>query len=110
MGLYVIERNFAEQLDPELLDRDGIRLVNDDVGVRWIYSFLSADKKKTYCLYEAPSAEAIREAAARARHPRRRDRRRRADRTAASPTALTTPPHRPSTRSPPSHGRSGDSA
>ena len=25
--------------------------------------FLSADKKKTYCLYEAPNPEAIREAA-----------------------------------------------
>lgn len=65
MPLYVIERNFAEQLDPETLDYAGINLVNDDVGVRWIYSFLSADKKKTYCVYEAPSFEAIREAAAR---------------------------------------------
>jgi hypothetical protein len=63
--LYVIERNFAEQLDSESLDRAGIKLVNDDVGIRWVYSFLSADKKKTYCLYEAPNPEAIREAAAR---------------------------------------------
>ena len=69
VGLYVIERNFAEQLDPELLDHEGIKLVNDDVGVRWIYSFLSADRKKSYCLYEAPSAEAIREAAVRAGMP-----------------------------------------
>ena len=65
MPMYVIERTFAEQLDAETLDREGIRLVNDDVGVRWLYSFLSADKKKTYCLYEAPNEEAIREAAAR---------------------------------------------
>jgi hypothetical protein len=65
MPMYVIERTFAEQLEPELLDKDGIKLVNDDVGVRWLYSFLSADKKKTYCLYEAPNPEAIREAAAR---------------------------------------------
>jgi hypothetical protein len=63
--MYVIERNFAEQLDNVSLDREGIKLVNDDVGIRWIYSFLSADKKKTYCLYEAPNPEAIREAAAR---------------------------------------------
>jgi hypothetical protein len=28
-------------------------------------SFLSADKRKTYCLYEAPNAEAIRAAARR---------------------------------------------
>jgi hypothetical protein len=65
MPLYVIERNFAEQLDPDELDYAGIQLVNDDVGVRWVYSFLSADRKKTYCLYEAPNPEAIREAARR---------------------------------------------
>lgn len=65
MALFVIERNFAEQLDADALDYAGIRLVNDDVGVRWLYSFLSADKKKTYCLYEAPNSEAIIEAAAR---------------------------------------------
>jgi Nickel responsive protein SCO4226-like len=65
MPMYVIERNYAEQLDPDALDQAGIKLVNDDVGIRWIYSFLSADQKKTYCLYEAPNPEAIREAAAR---------------------------------------------
>jgi uncharacterized protein DUF4242 len=43
--------------------------INADVGVQWLLSFLSADKKKTYCLYEAPSAEAIREAARRANVP-----------------------------------------
>ena len=40
-----------------------IKAVNADVGVNWLFSFLSADRKKTYCLYEAPSAEAIRSAA-----------------------------------------------
>jgi hypothetical protein len=64
MPLFVIERNFAEQLDPETTDEAGIKVVNDDAGVKWVYSFLSADRKKTYCLYEAPSPEAIREAAA----------------------------------------------
>lgn len=69
MALFVIERNFAEQL---ALTNDDARLVqeiNDDVGVHWLYSFLSADKKKTYCLHEAPNAEAIREAAHRAGLP-----------------------------------------
>jgi hypothetical protein len=63
--LYVIERNFVEGIDADELDYAGIKLVNDDVGIRWLYSFLSADKKKTYCLYEAPSPEAIRAAAER---------------------------------------------
>ena len=65
MALFVIERNFAEQIDMGTADELGIKAVNDDVGIRWVYSFLSADKKKTYCLYEAPNPEAIREAAAR---------------------------------------------
>ena len=65
MPRYVIERNFAEQLD---LTKDGIEsvnLINDQEGVQWIFSFLSADKKKTYCLYDAPNPEAIRSAARR---------------------------------------------
>jgi hypothetical protein len=65
MPLYIIERNFAEQFNEDELDEAGIKLVNDDVGIRWVYSFLSADKKKTYCLYEAPNPEALRKAAAR---------------------------------------------
>jgi hypothetical protein len=69
MPLFMIERNFAEQLE---MNRDGVAEVvqiNADVGVQWLFSFLSADKKKTYCLYEAPSAEAILEAARRANVP-----------------------------------------
>jgi Nickel responsive protein SCO4226-like len=69
MPLYVIERTFAEQLD---LSDDDVRLieeVNADEGVRWLFSFLSADRRRTYCLYEAPSAEAIRAAAQRADIP-----------------------------------------
>jgi hypothetical protein len=63
--LFLVERNFAEDLELGANDVVGIEAVNDDVGVRWVYSFLSADKRKTYCLYEAPSVEAIREAARR---------------------------------------------
>jgi hypothetical protein len=69
MPLFMIERNYADQLDPAAIDAEGIKLANDDAGVRWLYSFLSADKRKTYCLYEAPSAEAIRRAAAMAGLP-----------------------------------------
>ncbi len=65
MPLYLIERSFADQLEVSPDVAAGIIRVNDDVGVRWLYSFLSADKKKTYCLYEAPGVELIREAARR---------------------------------------------
>lgn len=69
MALFVIEREFAEQMQPTPDEVRMIGEVNDEVGVHWLFSFLSADRKKTYCLYEAPSAEAIREAARRARLP-----------------------------------------
>jgi hypothetical protein len=65
MPCFIIERNFAEQLE---VNRDvitGLTHVNADVGVQWLFSFLSADKKKTYCLYEAPNAKLIREASRR---------------------------------------------
>jgi hypothetical protein len=69
MPLYVIERTFAEQLD---LTSDDVRLIEDvnaDEGVSWLFSFLSADRFRTYCLYEAPSPDAIAAAAKRANVP-----------------------------------------
>jgi Protein of unknown function (DUF4242) len=69
MPLYVIEREFAEELE---LAGDDIRLIdeiNADEGVRWVFSFLSADRRHTYCLYEAPSADAILTAAKRSNLP-----------------------------------------
>jgi hypothetical protein len=65
MPRYVIERQFAEQLDLTKEGVEKVNLINDQEGVQWIFSFLSADKKKTYCLYDAPNPEAIRSAARR---------------------------------------------
>jgi hypothetical protein len=69
MALFMIERNFAESLNPSAADLKAVVDINTAVGVKWLYSFLSADKRKTYCLYEAESGEAIREAARRAGLP-----------------------------------------
>ena len=69
MPLYMIERTFAEDLDVSGEDVRQIDEINADEGVRWVFSFLSADRRRTYCLYEAPSPEAIREAARRAEVP-----------------------------------------
>jgi hypothetical protein len=69
MPLFLIERNFAEHLEVNRDDVLEVTQVNADVGIQWLFSFLSADKKKTYCLYEAPNAEAIREAAQRLNVP-----------------------------------------
>ena len=69
MALYVIERSFAEQLDLTDHDVELIEAVNGDEGVRWLFSFLSADRHRTYCLYEAPSPDAIMAAARKADVP-----------------------------------------
>ena len=69
MPIYLIERNFAEQLEVTPESAATINLINDEESVRWLVSFLSVDKKKTFCLYEAFSAEAILEAARRAGIP-----------------------------------------
>lgn len=66
MPIFMIQCNFAEWLEVTPEGAATINRINDEEGVRWLISFLSADKKKTFCLYEATSAEAIREAAQRA--------------------------------------------
>ena len=65
MPRFIIERNFAKQLEITKESTDNVQRINDEEGVKWIFSFLSADKRKTYCLYEAPNADAIRRAARR---------------------------------------------
>ncbi len=69
MPVYMIERAFAEQLEVSPEAAGQVKLINDELGVKWLMSFLSADKKKTYCLYEASNPEAIRESARRAGLP-----------------------------------------
>ena len=69
MPKFIIERRFAEQIEITKDESDRIARINVDEGVQWIFSFLSADKRKTYCLYEAPDAESIRRAAERAKIP-----------------------------------------
>ncbi len=69
MPLYLIERNFAEAFEANKEGVDAVKAVNLEEENLWLFSFISADKKKAYCLYEAPSVEAIRRAAARAGVP-----------------------------------------
>ena len=69
MPLYVIERQFAEQL--ELTD-EGVRLIeeiNADAGVSWLTSFLTVDRQALLPRHEAPSPEPIIAAAERAGLP-----------------------------------------
>ena len=65
MPRFLIERNFAEALEVTKEGADQVKEINDQEGIKWLFSFLSPDKRKTYCLYEAPNPEAIRAAARR---------------------------------------------
>jgi hypothetical protein len=69
MPRFLIERNYAEAIEATKEGADIVQRANDEEGVRWLFSFLTPDKRKTYCLYEAPNAEAIRAAARRANLP-----------------------------------------
>ena len=69
MPLYVIERRYADQLE---LSSDGLKAleeINADEGVHWLFSFLGADRRQSYCLYEAPSPDELVAAARRAGIP-----------------------------------------
>jgi hypothetical protein len=69
MPLYLIERRFADELQLSPDDLGKIEDVNSELNVKWLYSFLTADKRKTYCLYQASSPDLIREAASRLQLP-----------------------------------------
>jgi hypothetical protein len=69
MPLFLIERNYAEQLELTVDGVTAVSKINGEIGVNWLFSFLSADKRKSYCLYEAKNADAILAAARRANLP-----------------------------------------
>ena len=69
MPIFMIERQYAEQLEADPETVAALNRINDEEGIRWLHSFLSQDFRKTYCLYEAPNADAIRAAATKAGIP-----------------------------------------
>jgi hypothetical protein len=67
MPRYVIERTFTDGLHIPINQEGaaaarGVVSRNADRGVTWIHSYVSEDKHKTFCVYDAPSPDAIREA------------------------------------------------
>jgi peptidyl-tRNA hydrolase len=69
MPVFMIERRYAELMEPTADGAAEINAINDEEDVRWLLSFLSADRRKSYCLYEAESADALLRAAERAGLP-----------------------------------------
>lgn len=70
MQRYIVERLFPNRLLVRA-GAEGVERVlaiverNADEGVTWIHSYVSDDKRRTFCVYDAPSPEAIRKTAAR---------------------------------------------
>lgn len=70
MNRYLVERSFPNGF-PVTSGAEGrttcasIVAVDAPFGVRWIRSYVSLDGRRTFCLYEAPSEQAIREVAER---------------------------------------------
>ena len=69
MPKFMIERNFSDQVEYDRDTAEQITAVSSDMGMQWLFSFLSSDKKKTYCLFEAPNAETVRQHAQRLNIP-----------------------------------------
>ena len=74
MPRYVVERDFPDGLQVPIDDTGAIACLavvdsNLTDQVSWIHSYVSLDKKKTFCIYDAPSPEAIRRTAGRNKLP-----------------------------------------
>jgi hypothetical protein len=70
MPRYLIEQTFQEHLNIPA-NAEGLQMVqtiiSNDIldGVTWIHSYITADKRKSFSIYDAPTPEAIRRAAGR---------------------------------------------
>ena len=70
MPRYVVERTFAGGVGVPA-NAEGasasraIYAINQEEGCTWVQSFVSMDKKTTFCVYDGPNPDAIRRAAQR---------------------------------------------
>lgn len=62
---YLVERTFpAGALDGlDAATKEKVNANNATVGVRWLHSYANAERTKTFCVYEGPSEDAVRQAA-----------------------------------------------
>ncbi len=74
MPRYLVERTFPDGLViPTTEDGAqaclGVVSVNAEDGVTWLHSYVTPDKRHMFCLYDAPTPEAIRRSASRNKLP-----------------------------------------
>jgi hypothetical protein len=70
MPRYVVERTFPDGLRIPVTDKGAeacMSVVANNMkgGVTWVHSYVTQDMKKTYCIYDGPSPDAIRDVAGR---------------------------------------------
>ncbi len=70
MPRYLVERTFPEHLPipgPDQGTEACLEFIENNLfdGVTWVHSYIASDGKKSYCIYDAPTPEAIRSAAQR---------------------------------------------
>lgn len=68
MPRYLVERAFSEGLHIPTTDAGAevcksVVERNGDLSVTWLHSYVTEDKSRTFCIYDAPNAEAIRKVA-----------------------------------------------
>ena len=68
MKRYMVERTFNAGLHIPITNEGeqactAVVAHNSEDGVTWVHSYVSEDKSKTFCIYDAPSPEAIRKTA-----------------------------------------------
>jgi uncharacterized protein DUF4242 len=68
MARFMVERSFPDGLEIPMTDQGAQACLsvvgtNAELGVTWVHSYVTEDHKKTFCIYDAPSPDAIRQAA-----------------------------------------------
>jgi hypothetical protein len=74
MPRYIVERTFPAGLALPATEAGSqacltVVGVNADDGVTWLHSYVTPDAKRTFCVYDAPTPEAIRRVAERNKLP-----------------------------------------
>lgn len=77
MPRYLVERHFPEGLTIPMTPEGrmacaGVVSTNAESGVTWLHSYVTPDRKQTFCLYDGPSPDDIRRVAERNNLPANR--------------------------------------
>jgi hypothetical protein len=65
MHRYMVVRTFpaGALAGLDAAGKKAVNACNSTHGVEWVFSYANADKTKTFCIYDGPSEQAIRDAA-----------------------------------------------